>query len=175
MSFIKCVNEPYNEKNDLKRMVYYVCDKPNRVDYKIFGANILSKDSAIRSMNRVKKYFNKCDGKQLYHIIISIYPSKYTGFDAKKIFARYVMNEVGFFIAKMGYQNVAAVHVIKRIDYGVLGVQEENVHVHFILNSVSALDGHKLTNIKTFLNQIKCFANNNEYLYGININEIYLQ
>ena len=75
----------------------------------------------------------------------------------------------------MGYQNVAAVHAIKRIDYGALGVQEENVHVHFILNSVSALDGHKLTNIKTFLNQIKCFANNNEYLYGININEIYLQ
>lgn len=175
MSFIKCVNEPYNNKKDLRRMINYVCNKPKMVDYKIFGANFLSKDTAIESMNFTKKYFNKCDGKQLYHIIISIYPSKYAGFDTKKILARFVMNEVGFLIAKMGYQNVAAIHAKKRIDYGVLGVQEENVHVHFIINSVSAIDGHKLTNIKTFLNQIKCFANNDELLYGININGIYLQ
>lgn len=144
MSFIKSVNKPYNKKDDLKRMIDYVCNKPNMVDYQIFGANVLNTEYALISMNAVKKRFNNCDGKQLYHIIISIYPSKYTEFDTKKIFARYVMNEVGFFIAKMGYQNVAAVHAIKRIDYGVLGVQEENVHVHFILNSVSALDGHKL-------------------------------
>ena len=94
----------------------------------------------------------------------------------KKQFANYVMYEVGSFIANMGFQNVAAVHARERIDNGYLGVQEENVHVHFILNSVSGIDGHKLTNIRKFLNQIKCFANNNDsYIYGINIKEIYLQ
>ena len=176
MSFIKCVNEPYNKKDDLRRMINYVCNKPNMVDFQIFGANILNTEYALRSMNAVKRRFNNREGKQLYQIIIGIDPYQIKGFNEKKQFAHYVMYEVGSFIANMGFQNVAAVHARERIDNGYLGVQEENVHVHFILNSVSGIDGHKLTNIRKFLNQIKCFANNNDsYIYGINIKEIYLQ
>ena len=175
MSFIKCVNEPYNKKDDLRRMINYVCNKPNMVDFQIFGANILNTEYALRSMNAVKRRFNNRDGKQLYQIIIGVDPSKYAEFGTKKILARYVMNDVGTYIADMGYQNIAAIHAKERIDNRYLGVQEENVHVHFIINSVSAIDGHKLTNIRIFLNQIKHFANNDSYLYGINIKEIYLQ
>ena len=175
MSFIKCVNEPYNKKDDLRRMINYVCNKPNMVDFQIFGANILNTEYALRSMNAVKRRFNNRDGKQLYQIIIGVDPSKYAEFGTKKILARYVMNDVGTYIADMGYQNIAAIHAKERIDNRYLGVQEENVHVHFIINSVSAIDGHKLTNIRKFLNQIKHFANNDSYLYGINIKEIYLQ
>lgn len=175
MSFIKCVNEPYNKKDDLKRMIDYVCNKPNMVDYQIFGANVLNTEYALRSMNAVKKRFNNCDGKQLYQIIVGIDPYQIKGFNGKKKLANYVMYIVGTFIADMGFQNVAAVHAKERIDNGYLGVQEENVHVHFILNSVSGIDGHKLTNLKSFLNKIKYFANNDDLLYGINIKEIYLQ
>ena len=103
MSFIKCVNEPYNKKDDLRRMINYVCNKPNMVDYQIFGANILNTEYALRSMNAVKRRFNNRDGKQLYQIIIGVDPSKYAEFGTKKILARYVMNDVGTYIADMGY------------------------------------------------------------------------
>ena len=84
MSFIKCVNEPYNKKDDLRRMINYVCNKPNMVDYQIFGANILNTEYALRSMNAVKRRFNNRDGKQLYQIIIGIYPYQIKGFNEKK-------------------------------------------------------------------------------------------
>lgn len=173
MSNIIYVNKPYCEHGDLDRLIYYICEKPNLVEFQIFGANILNPDYALRSMYAVKNRFKKLDGKQAYHFIFSIRPTQGSSYNYKIILAKWLMNVVGNYIGDLGFQNVAAVHATPEKNYGWRERREENVHVHIVVNSVSAKDGHKLREVYKLLREIKYMVNHNDLLYGINIEKVF--
>lgn len=173
MSYMICVNKPYSEKGDLDRLIHYICNKPNLIEYQIFGANILNPDYALKSMYLVKRRFNKLEGKQAYQLIISVHPTKKVSFNHKILMAKWLMQVVGKYIADIGFQNVIALHATPEKNYGWREKREENVHIHVVINSVSAKDGHKLKEVIKLLNKIKYIVNHNDLLYEINIENVF--
>ena len=94
-----------------------------------------------------------------YHFIISIHPKRKILLENKLTYASFILNDVGLKIEKIGFQCLGIIHVgfIENLfNKGIIDY-EENVHIHFVVNSVSFIDGHKLVRIYTLLNSIIVF------------------
>lgn len=132
MPVIKSINKPYRKSNDLKNLVAYAV-KPTHCLEGIYGAQGLIKSDALdmwKQMQSEKEHFRKTDGKQAHHYIVS--------------FSEREMQTIGPLEAQaIGYKACRFFE-----DYQVVfGVHtnEDNLHIHFILNSVSYKNGIKLT------------------------------
>lgn len=87
----------------------------------------LSYFSAHKSFMEQKQVWNKTDGKQYYHNVISFPPNgEVTPYDVMEIAQQFVDKYLSDF------QTVIAVHLDK-----------DTLHAHIISNSVSYMDGHK--------------------------------
>lgn len=161
MSLLKYINKPYEDKFDLHDQINYCLGKTENViyDYASFGVNHLNKETICNSMIHTKKLFNKEEGKQFYHFIISIHPKRKISLENKLTYASFILNDLGLKIEKTGFQCLGIIHVgiIENLfNKGIINY-EENVHIHFVVNSVSFIDGHKLVRIYTLLNSIIVF------------------
>lgn len=92
------------------------------------GVNFIFFNEAHKQMKLIKKYYKKLSGRQVWHYILSfpIKPSDKTVFNAYKISLE--LTNTCF----KDYQSLFAVHE-----------DTDNLHVHFLLNSVSFRDGRK--------------------------------
>lgn len=109
-----------------------------------YGVNTLSLESMINSMMYIKRIYNKTYGKLLHHFVITIYRNRKTNIENNKMYAELIQGSIGNYLMNLGYQSICKIHINNN------GI----VHVHFMINSVNAFTGNKLTNIKAFYNQI---------------------
>lgn len=93
----------------------------------VTGVNC-SAATALTDMHRIKKRFNKLDGTLAYHGYQSFAPGEATP---------EIAHEIGIKLAQSlwgdKYQVIVATHLDK----------ENHLHSHFVINSVSFLDGRK--------------------------------
>lgn len=144
MSFIKMSNGSYYNLDAIEKEFKYCTDKCEY--WGGCGIRTDSINSAIFDMMQVKKFANKEDGKQLYHMIITI--KSYTAKDNNRQMTensccRLIGYEVSQILYNLGYQCAFFKHK-----------SNENIHLHFVINSVNFLNGNKLTGESTIINFI---------------------
>ncbi len=83
-------------------------------------------DEASRQMQKTKERYHATDGRQAYHAEQSFFPGEVTAEEAHKIGVEFAEK------AWAGFEVVVSTHVDKK-----------HIHNHFIINSVSCLDGSK--------------------------------
>lgn len=159
MSFVKYISETYSDTNDIYKLVSYCMNgSAKRKDTVIytFGVNSNDVNSIFKSMIFTKREFKKLYGRQLHHIIISIYPKNRMEISRRVQYANLIAYEIGQMIECFGFQVIATVHVNQIENVFNKGIIEytPNVHIHFIINSVSYKNGHKLHDIYNFLMSI---------------------
>lgn len=117
ISYTLARKEDYEKDGEFLKKVHY-CDS-NCVD-------ISTTYNAERQIKAVKKFYNKLDGRQMYHYILS-FPDSVQ--NPQKIY------KIGMEIMHTffnDYQTVFAVHE-----------DTDNLHIHFVFNSVSYVTGKK--------------------------------
>ena len=151
MSNIVVFNNEYLSDNAIENVANYILeigknDFSNNYDFRYsgYGVNTRSVQSMLKSMMRIKERFHKNDGKQLHHFVITIYRNNKNIIKNNRKYAELIENDIGGYLMELGYQSICKTHIN---DNGI-------VHVHFMINSVNAFTGHKLTNTKSFYNQI---------------------
>ena len=122
----------YKNKKSVNDLIHYILrtdPDSNEIQVRFYGGtgvDYILCERAIRQMKAVKKYFKKKSGLQIWHFIFSC-PSTITNPMKLYDFATKIIKE-----HLLDYQTMFAVHE-----------DTDNLHVHFIVNSVSFLDGRK--------------------------------
>ncbi len=127
MEIVKIVNENYKAPSALENVINYVTNKEKTNGYiGGYGVNPCDPAQMILQMEKVKEIFGKTNGfRQIRHFIVSFDPTWQVTADM----ARQIAYEIARFY--MGrYQICFGVHLDK-----------ENIHIHFVMNSESYVDG----------------------------------
>lgn len=156
MSFIKYVNKGYSDFYALKDEVQYCMKGCYKNMYVSFGTNSYNIQNMISSMENVKRGFNNNSGIQMHHFVISIHPYKRMEKDRKICYATLVLYDIGNYFLRKGFQSIGVIHVNQDVNVFNKGIldYEENVHIHFLVNSVSFFDGRKLHNVYKIKNEL---------------------
>lgn len=132
MAVLKMTSKQYyKEAESVETLIRYITNPSKTNDQYISGIGIFpycSVEKIILQFQTVKEVWHKTDGVQLLHFIVSFDQTEnvnpYQAFLLSHWIAGYFSN---------GYQVVYAVHQ-----------DSDNVHVHFVVNTVSCMDGHKM-------------------------------
>lgn len=119
------VRNTYPDAASLKRVLDYVLRTP------LCGGYGVDPCHAFDQMMLVKKAFHQTDGVQLKHFFITFTIEESYGLDFNDILS------LGFQIGGIfhEYQVVYCIHL-----------DSSHIHFHFVMNTVSFLDGHKYSN-----------------------------
>ena len=119
----------------LQRILDYITDlKKTCTD--LIGGNGVNKDNAFDRMNIVKDYYNKKAGREYIHFVVSFKGKQ----DADIVYG--IAERICMLYAD--YQVLFSVHLNTR-----------NTHIHFVLNTVSVKDGHKYSQSKADMQNLK--------------------
>lgn len=131
MPIFKAINKQYTSNRDLKNLVSYAVRK-DKCFNKNYGAQGIIKGTAeemYQQMMGVKRYFQKTSGRQAMHYMLSfdINENAYIGICEAM--------EIGYRFAEylQGFQVVFGIHT-----------DTDDLHMHFIINSVSYINGKKI-------------------------------
>ena len=156
MSFVKVINKNYDTVNAFSNLINYCMndlddfgEKTQLVFNAVYGLNPVTYQTLINDFNKAKDIHNQSHGKQLYHIVISIY-KKDIDRSIRETSATWVMDTIGNWILSNGFQCAAFEHI----------KFNGNIHIHFIINNINFRTGKRLDNARTFFNQILCLCRN---------------
>ena len=129
MAILKPINQrgKYHDleaREDLARYIF----NPEKM-YSGYCGGVGVTEDVVTSMDQVAHKFQKTNGVQLRHFILA--------FSLQELDDPYVVNEIACRVAQFigqEYQVVFAVHE-----------NTENLHIHFMLNAISHVDGHRYT------------------------------
>ncbi len=132
MSIFKIMDHKYRNMQDLENLVNYAI-KPEHCIEGTYGAQGVLKgntEEMYLQMYEIKNYFNKKKGRQAMHFILS-----FSEQEEKFIGLREAL-EIGYAVAGYfaGWQIVFGVHT-----------NGEHLHIHFVLNTVSYVNGLKFS------------------------------
>ncbi len=130
MSVFKIVNEKYSKLGDLKNLIRYAVREDHCMEG-ICGAQGLllgSPEGMYQQMYDIKGTYYKREGRQAKHFILSFDEEERKFIGLRE--AEWIGYEVAAFFWK--WQVVFGVHT-----------NTENLHIHFVLNTVSYEDGLK--------------------------------
>lgn len=132
----KVKNKVYTQTPaSLKRVLDYVTRKGTDESevYKSYGVGLSdNSDKAFRQIMFNKRAFDKIDGRQYKHYVIS-YPPGYNDLETiEKIATRFVKEN----FLKKGFKCYVAIHT-----------DRDHYHIHIIVDSVNFLNGYKLQEI----------------------------
>lgn len=167
MSFIKNVNKYYGSKEDVNNLILYCSSSVNMKNCGFFGVNPLSYIDAIESMYRIKRSFNQENGQQVLHFVVSIYRKHNSDMNHLILYAEDVMAEIGYGLEDMGFQNIAFIHAQRSKIYEA-EVGSPNVHIHFVVNTINAFNGHRMRNVKNILNYFLSQLKRNDFFKCLN-------
>lgn len=147
MAIIKIVNEKYYSSTSIKNLINYATDYDKT--YGLIGAigtNPYDIDKMISQMMAVKNAYGKReDCRQARHIVVSFEENESVDPEAAYTIAYDIAR---FYTGK--YQVCFGVHL-----------NTDNIHIHFIQNTVSYVDGKlfsgscfELSQFKTFVKQV---------------------
>ena len=128
MPILKTANKKgaYRGNRDKENVINYVLSD-SKVKSGLCGGFCIDKANIVGSMEAVSVYFGKTKGVQLRHFILSFHP--------KETQDKMLVAEIGYRVAQVfsqKYQVVYAVHENK-----------PSLHIHFVTNSVSYVDGSR--------------------------------
>ena len=126
-----------SSKGSIKNIIDYVLNK-EKTNERIVSGKDCSPYNAAEEMNATKKLFNKTDKRSYYHIIQSFKPNEITPEKAHKL---------GLELAEKQFKNYEVLIATHK--------DKSHIHNHFIINSVSFVDGCKLISSKESLREIK--------------------
>ena len=152
-------NPGKTEYADLKNVISYAAGNSKTVSseekaYLVTGVNC-SADSACEQMSAVKEHFGKPSGNVAYHAYQSFKPGEISPEEC---------HQIGLELAKKlwgdRYQVLVATHLDK-----------EHLHNHFIINSVSFIDGKKFNDNKAAYRMLRETSDDLCRQYGLSVIE----
>ena len=153
MSTLKMVyNNNYNNINIKENAIEYILNPFRAISGYVGGVGV-SPECPAESMQLVSEIFNKMNGIQIRHYILS--------FDPEEFSAPYIVNDIAVQIAHTigkEYQVVFAVHENK-----------PHLHVHFIVNTISYIDGHRHRGTHAEFYGLKSRVSDILKKYGVNV------
>lgn len=174
MSLLIPIKRDYNNSYALKNLVLYGLDINKTKSHKVllegefigFGVNPYNAETIIESFNLTKRRYDKSDGKQVYHFVLSVYQQYDFGAEHRLDIAKTLIFDVGNYLLDKGFQNVGFIH-------NYFG----NVHIHFVVNSVNAFTKLKLHNENSFYFELLGFLrenwNNLGFSISYNVDDLY--
>lgn len=129
MCFAKLVPGDYSNEDAVEREINYIYN-PSHATSGYYGGvavSYLNPEITIEQFKAVKRIYHKEDGRQIKHLVVSFAKNEHVS--AKKAL------EIGYIIAEYfnnRYQIYFGVHE-----------NEEHIHIHFGINTVSYIDGKK--------------------------------
>ena len=143
-----------------------------KASYDCVGSPNTSLEYSLEQMHYVKKYFDKTSGNPLFHFIV-VYNTR-TAYDVER--AKSVTRMIADYFADK-YQIIWCVHE-KHMSKKYGGVSSL-YHAHFIMNSVSYVDGRMFcgdyAEIYAFLDYIKSVTHDKSWklVYGSDKDKVY--
>ncbi|MDE6020481.1 MAG: relaxase/mobilization nuclease domain-containing protein [Ruminococcus sp.] len=141
MCIVKMVSDPYNNESSIFNLVKYtLTDKLTGAPVRYYGGYNIDVSRAAEQIVLVKQYFHKWCGRKMRHFIVS--------FDE---------NITPYQAYLLGWQISA--YYANRFQI-VFGVHEDtgNVHIHFIFNTVSFIDGLKYSEYHDDLYKLNAYV-----------------
>ena len=146
---LEIINDPYEDPYSVYNCIRYIMrDKSDKNNYhtNIYsgGYNIFDIKKAADEFFIIKNYYRKTDGRQIKHFVISP--------DPKDFFVSPMLYELALYICayySSRFQMVFSVHTDER----------SHPHIHFVVNTVSFVDGKKLHESKRDLIQLQLYCN----------------
>lgn len=136
MAHIIMINKPYIDKSSVKNLIKYATTDKKTGKYVRFmgaiGTNSHEPEEMIKQFMKVKKYYEKTDGRQVRHFVVSFDPSQLEGQASPEMIAKWAYQIAWFYGSR--YQVIYGVHEDTDI-----------YHVHFVINTVSYVDGKMYT------------------------------
>lgn len=139
-------------RNKLKRGVQYITNH-KKTSKDLIGGIGVNCDNAYERMQIVKQFYGKDGGREYMHFVVSFKGKK----DADNVY--FVAEKIAELYD--GFQVLFAVHI-----------NTANTHIHFIINSVNVNDGHKFSQSRSELQQLKDKINRIADKYGLDSEEI---
>jgi len=123
-------------KGKLSSIIKYVTDR-NKTEERIISGIGCNSENALKEMTQTKMDFGKEDGRSYTHLIQSFRPGEVGPREA---------HDIGLELAKefKGHQVLVSTHKDRK-----------HIHNHFVINSVSFIDGKKLHTSKGDLRHLK--------------------
>lgn len=142
MAIIKAVK---NSHSNIKHIINYVTKKEKTIGKKLCSAYNCNIDTAAKEMQITKELYNKTQGRTYKHFVQSFPPNEeITPQQAHELAKEFVEQNPLF----SDFEVVYATHVDK-----------DHIHTHFVVNSVSFVDGHKFQMSKKDLENMKLLNN----------------
>ena len=164
MGILKVITKSDADNTYISNLLAYVTGKNTLPGY--YGGASVCPEYAYEQMMTVKKYFGKTTGNQLVHFIISFNNLLYGEEEAL---------EIGYRISRYygdRYQIVFGVH--PKVSHSENGTVSSYVHIHFVMNSVSFVDGKMYADnkgdTKKFVDFLKSVTKDYHWkvVYGVN-------
>lgn len=149
----------YNGTNlTLDAMIKYIADDVGHeggvLYYNAVGADPYR---AARDMLNVKQYYGKMDGNEYIQMVLSLKEAEINSYDDIELFKSAAIEVADMLFGRYKCQTAYAIHC-----------NSDNLHAHYVLNSVRYVDGHKLQIGPAELYQLKEIINTTILLYGFN-------
>lgn len=155
MAILKAVK---NSHSSIRHILNYVTKNEKTIGKKLCSGFNCSIDTAVAEMNTIKELYGKTGGRTYKHFVQSFSPDEeITAKQAHEIAGEFVKNCPLF----SDFEVVYATHV-----------DREHVHTHFVVNSVSFMDGHKFQMSKKDLENMKILNNKLCLEHGFSICEL---
>lgn len=150
MAIFKIINNPVDSVELLKKLCNYVTDKSkSKPSENFIGGKNLVPENALNEMIYTQELFDKSFGRRAYHFTVS--------FGNNEPIMPGDAYDIGYDIANdffSDYQLLFNVHTT-----------QEQVHLHFVLNPVSLVDGNKLHFDFMLIKRLKDFIDSIVYQY----------
>ncbi len=118
--------QKYHDENALRNVIAYCCDPDKTEHHHIYGIGVSVQDAA-EQMEGLAAAYRKTSGIRLRHMVLS--------FEPREKISLYKVNQIAYQAAwyyGRKYQIIYAVHE-----------DRDHLHIHFVMNTVSYVDGHK--------------------------------
>lgn len=149
MCIVKVVKKPYKNESSIFNLINYaLTDKRSNTAVRYYGGYNVDVLRAAEQFLLVKQYFQKWDGRKMRHFVVS-FDENITPYDA------YIL----------GWQ-IAALYADRYQIVFVVHEDTDNVHIHFVFNTVSFVDGLKYSESYSDLYKLNVYVDKtyNEYM-----------
>lgn len=155
MAIIKSVK---NSHSQIKQIIDYVTKNEKTIGKKLCSGYNCNADTAALEMQKTKEIYGKTGGRTYKHFVQSFSPEEtITPEQAHQIAKEYVESCPLF----TDFEVVYATHVDRK-----------HIHTHFVINSVSYMDGHKFQMSRSDLENMKNLNNRLCLDHGLTVCEI---
>ena len=155
MAIIKSVK---NSHSSIKHIINYITKDEKTIGKKLCSGFNCNPDTATREMQSTKKLYGKTGGRTYKHFVQSFPPEEQITPQQAHELAQQFVESCPLF---EGFEVLYSTHV-----------DREHIHTHFVVNSVSFVDGHKFQMSKKDLEDMKILNNRLCLEHGLSVLEI---